>query len=432
VLKFSIREVSSWKKANAAITVEQTARVNADNALAQQIQNITAGNYTGAKTYRQDTQPANPGVGDIWLKPVAGKSDEMRRYSGSAWELIPLAEAPDLTAINARITAEETARASADSALASRTSTLETNYTAVNNKDDANAAGLSQANARIATEEQTRTSQFQSLAARTTGVETSVNGLNAKVSTNETSINGILAKYHIKVDANGRVAGIELLSGAGGSEFNVLVDAFRVFNPATGANEPVFEIRDGGVFIKQAFVGSIQVDGVTIDTNDQGALTIKQHGVTTNLLAQNAAVRPYTFFAQGNWVIPTKNAWLTAQIGGQTAQMAVSNPGDGGGFFEIVAIILATNGGSDSDNMGFRIKRSDGVYLPQQYTNVHVDGRGSANQPTTLHFFDEGVPAGAQLTYTLEAISNDNSPVRSITLLGKMFKNASSLPAARM
>jgi len=103
----------------AAITSEQTARANADTALATSINNVSAVATSKNKTYRQASAPTNVPAGtlvsgDLWFD--SDDSNKPYRWSGSAW----VATDDARIGVNAAaISAEQTARANADGALAS-------------------------------------------------------------------------------------------------------------------------------------------------------------------------------------------------------------------------------------------------------------------------------------------------------------------------
>lgn len=430
------RRVSNERATRAAITNESTVRADADNALAQQIQQIIATGGEGAQTFFQPNAPANPEPGWLWFQDTGpGVPDNIFRWDGITWVRIDTAQQNDISALQAQISDESLARVVGDAALASRATTLEAVSVAQGNAIDDNADELVVTNARINTEAQARVQGDNALALRSSNIETSVGGLTARVVTTEESIDGIEARYTVVVNAQGRIAGISLVAGGDASLFDILADAMRVFNPITGTDEPVFIVQNGRVFIREAFIpllgtSSLKIDDVVLDTNAEGELTIRQQGITTSLLAQNAAVRPYTFFGQGSWTVNPRNTWIAAQIAGRTAQLTIINPPTATGFLEIVLVFGASNAGNSADAMGFRIQRSDGVFLPQVYTNCEIAETFGRNDMRTLHFFDEGVPAGQTLTYTLQVTSDDGSFVRSITLLGKLFKNASAAVGA--
>ena len=211
-LNFSIEGVS------ARVTNETSARVSADNALAQQIQQLVVSGSSAITTYAQTTAPSPANIGDIWFD--TDDNNKVYRYSGSAWVAVDdlrtvantaaisteqtvrlnadNALASSITSLTslvntnqstlqANITSEATTRATADSALATRTSTLESTVTSAT---DGNTA----LKARIATEETTRATADSALATRTSTLESTVTSatdgntaLKSRIATEETA-----------------------------------------------------------------------------------------------------------------------------------------------------------------------------------------------------------------------------------------------------
>lgn len=105
----------------AAIQTEQTARADADSSLSSQITTVAATANAKNKTYSQPAAPTTGMVvGDLWFD--TDDSNKPYRYSGAAWTAIT---DPRIASNTAAITSEATARADADSALATRLDTLQ-------------------------------------------------------------------------------------------------------------------------------------------------------------------------------------------------------------------------------------------------------------------------------------------------------------------
>lgn len=102
--------------------------------------------------------------------------------------------ASEIATTNVRIGNEETARANADSALGSRTNTLESNYGTVRNNLDAwnndRYQDYLRVNSRVATEETTRANAVSALATRTTTLEASTTSAGNLVPNSELLNNG--------------------------------------------------------------------------------------------------------------------------------------------------------------------------------------------------------------------------------------------------
>jgi predicted phage tail protein len=104
----------------AAIVTEQTARADADTALAGTISTVSAVANSKNKTFSQTTAPASGMIsGDIWFD--TDDNNKSYRYSGSAWVA---ADDARIAANTAAISTEATTRASADTALSSSITTL--------------------------------------------------------------------------------------------------------------------------------------------------------------------------------------------------------------------------------------------------------------------------------------------------------------------
>ena len=89
------------------------------------------------------------------------------------------------------------------------------------------------------------------------------------------------ARWGVQVDANGRVAGIQLNSdNTGTSQFTVLAEAFKVYNVSTGLNDPVFVVASGVVSPKNLQIIGSSGD-VLLQCNTNGVdVRLYQPGMT--------------------------------------------------------------------------------------------------------------------------------------------------------
>lgn len=235
---------SNYTTLNSAITTEQTTRANADTALSSSISSVSAIASSKNVTYRQSTAPTSPVAGDVWYDTSA--ENLSKRWNGSLWETVQDLRIGTNTAA---ITAEQTARANADTALATSitnlTSTVNNNYTTLNSA--------------ITTESSTRASADTTLSNQITTLQSTVttnnNTLTAAISTEASTRasvdGGLLAQYTVKVDVNGRVAGFGLASTTSGgtptSSFIVIADKFAIVKPADTGGTPVVPFVVGTV-----------------------------------------------------------------------------------------------------------------------------------------------------------------------------------------
>jgi hypothetical protein len=164
---------------SARVTNETSARVSADNALAQQIQQLIVSGSSAVMTYAQTTAPSPANIGDIWFD--TDDNNKVYRYSGSAWVAVD-----DLRTVanTAAISTEQTVRLNADNALASSITSL----TSLVNTSDATLQ------ANINSETTTRATADTALASRATTLEATVYSatdgnsvLKSRIATEETA-----------------------------------------------------------------------------------------------------------------------------------------------------------------------------------------------------------------------------------------------------
>jgi hypothetical protein len=116
-------------------------------------------------------------------------------------------------------------------------------------------AALIDANSALISSEQTaRADADSAIASDVTSLTTTVGDNTASITAASSSIDGIEAKYGVEIDINGSISGFQLLSGAGlPSAFNVRADQFNLFNSSG--------IYGGTPF--SVFTSSRTIDGVT-------------------------------------------------------------------------------------------------------------------------------------------------------------------------
>jgi hypothetical protein len=139
-------------------------------------------------------------------------------------------------------------------------------------------AGNAATSAQLQAESTTRASADSALSASINTLSTTVGSNTAAIQTNVSSINGVEAKYSVKVDNNGHVSGFGLIStannGAVTSSFIVAADRFAIAKPynsgasvATRYPFKVFttatvvngETIPAGVYIDDAFIHNAQI-----------------------------------------------------------------------------------------------------------------------------------------------------------------------------
>ena len=246
--------------ASAAITAEATARANADGALASSISAVTAayqladGNLTSAINNEASARSSADGALTTQINSVS-----------SAYAAADLA-------LQTSITNEANARVSADGVLATSISNVQAGYQAADTT--LGAAISSEATARVNAD--------GALSSQISSVSSTVNGNSASITTLQSSVNGLQAKYVLTVNANGRIAGIELASGAGQlATVSILADKFIIVHPS--ANGTTIQAFITGIVNGIASIGingNLIVDG-TISATKIIASTIS--AISANL-----------------------------------------------------------------------------------------------------------------------------------------------------
>jgi len=206
---------------------------------------------------------------------------------------------------------------------AEATSIAQSEITSSLASEDAGTIGAS-----INTLEATKVTAEGALAAVNTEIGAEYDGLSGLVAVTgeaKAGVDGIEAKYGVSIDNNGNASGFQLLSGVGGSAFNVRADQFAVWDVDGNGGAAPFTVFtssrtiDGvvypaGTYIENAIIdeaaiinGSItnakikelsadkitvgtlsadriSIDGLTLDTNASGELIVAESGITrTNL-----------------------------------------------------------------------------------------------------------------------------------------------------
>lgn len=277
----------------AAIQSEEQARINADGVLTSSVNSLGSrmGSAESAIVNEQNARAVGDAAeaaarqalaarvttaeGDINTVEAAVLTEQTARANGdnalssslTALTARVTSAEGDITTARADILSEQTARANGDSANATAINGLLTRMTAAE-------GDITIAEAAIVTEQNARVSGDNALASNISVLSTSLNGNIASVSTLQSSVNGLQARYGVSLDVNGYVTGfVQNNDGATGS-FVVLADRFAIVTPGNSPQVP-FEVAGGVVRIKEANIGSLNVEKL-----NSGALnaTITQNG----------------------------------------------------------------------------------------------------------------------------------------------------------
>ena len=170
--------------------------------------------------------------------------------SQSLMSRIALIDGPEWAngTVAARIKAEADARVNGDSAEAYQRSLLQATVTANNNALNGRADTL---NAAILNEQTARANADSAISQQVTTLQTNVNGQISSVQQTMTAQGNTLgqlsAQWTVKVDVNGRVAGVGLASDGNVSMFTILADRLAVLIPGANGGTPQVPFVIGNV-----------------------------------------------------------------------------------------------------------------------------------------------------------------------------------------
>lgn len=243
--------------AQTAIVTEQTVRATEDEAMASDIQIL----YSGL----EDNQAAI-------LNEQTARANELEALATTVSGL-----STQYQNTLAAVQTEQTARVDGDAALANSITSLQTQL-----GTDISALNSSISSIQTSLDGKASASQLNTLS-------TTVAGQTATIQQNSTSIDGILAKYTVKIDNNGYITGYGLLSsnnnGVPSSSFVIRADSFALVMPGYGDYTP-FAIGPAGVsFTGNTAWSNVTGSGKPADNATVGAdATNLKVGVSANLL----------------------------------------------------------------------------------------------------------------------------------------------------
>jgi hypothetical protein len=335
-LATSISTVAATAASNtAAISAEQTARADGDTALASSIATVSAVASSKNKHFAQTTAPTSGmSLNDTWEDTDDG--NKQYRYDGTSWVA---ADDARIAQNVAAISTETSARATADSALASALTTL--------------SASVGGNTAAIATE--------------------------ASVRASETGHLGAL--WTMRMSVGNIVGGIGVAGTSGGTAGSTIDLAFRVnkfyITPPEGVSDtPAATFyyqststtvngvtRPAGLYVSDAFIGNgvignAQIGNLAVDNAKISSMSVDK------LLAGSLAVGQYV---RSTSYVPATSGWAinsdgTAEFNNVTVRGSVYASAGFIGGIAIAADSISSsnwNGSTGPSGAGFRIA-SDG------------------------------------------------------------------------
>lgn len=128
---------------------------------------------------------------------------------------------------------------------------------------------IGQNTANITSQGSTLVTLDQSLSSYKTSNNAEVAGIKSSVTTVQQSIattNGkVSSMYGLRVDANGKVAGMTLNANNNSTSIDFLADTFRIASSTTGTPTTCFETRGGQVMMRNALIGNLTASQINAD-----------------------------------------------------------------------------------------------------------------------------------------------------------------------
>lgn len=351
---------------NARIAEESGARALADNAMSARVSVTEDGIQANAQQI-------------VYLASLIDDISGGGEYGAEAF-----------MALEARVTDVEgvvETQTSSITALESRISDAELELAGLSGDIDAWATAISQMQTTVTEHGNT----LSALSSQTTQIATTVGEHTTAIEQNALSIDGIEGEYTIKIDANGKVAGIGLVNGPTGSEFAIRADKFYIVYPE----------GDGSVSIIPFIIGMVNgTSTVGID----GALV-----VDGTILARMIAANQIT----AEHINVVNLAAISADLGSITAgQINI-----GSGVFRVYSTGQAYFGNCDLQSTnyqagvsGWRLTRTGQLFLTNlQCVAAQNIADGAVTGPKIGEAAVTTLKIGAnQVTVPVYAYSNAN------------------------
>jgi len=191
----------------------------------------------------------------------------------------------EVSANNSAVSGLETRVTNAEGEITTNSSQITSLQSDLSNAESGisgNATAISGLDTRVTNTE----GQISSQASQINSLSTTVGNNTTTVSQVSQSVDGIEGRYGVEIDNNGNITGYQLLSGYGGSAFNVRADQFAVFdiNGNNGGNPfTIFtydRVVDGQVFPAGTYVQNAYIDKASIVEASIDTLELAGNSVT--------------------------------------------------------------------------------------------------------------------------------------------------------
>ena len=265
---------------------------------------INAGGASSTELIKATSAPSTRANGDalqaqdLWADTDDNNQIYVRNAANNGWD-----KARDSTlvtlynSLSSTVTTQGTNLATAQSDIVTLTTDTSANATAITTLTATTGTNA----AAISAEQTARSNADTALAADIATVSATAGDNTSSITTNTTAVAGIngnaSAGYVLKLNANGKVAqmvlGSNASSGSGASSIvSFLADTFKIDNDAGSSVSP-FIVSGGTVLINNARINELEatklkLDGVTITSDSNGNLIIKNDGVSSAQMGTRA------------------------------------------------------------------------------------------------------------------------------------------------
>lgn len=165
-------------------------------------------------------------------------------------------------------------------AIVSNQETIVTDISAEASRIDVLTANLGENTAAITNEATARATADGALATSIDTLSTTVGENTASISTQQTTIDGLNARYTLALNVNGHITGYTAENDGVTGSFTIVADEFAIVDPNGGAPITPFQIVNGQVIITSAQIGTLSVDNLidgslTADVGLDGDITVE-------------------------------------------------------------------------------------------------------------------------------------------------------------
>jgi hypothetical protein len=379
-LRSDLSGVSAIGNANAVATTALTTRVSAaEGTLISQAEDITS--ISSGLTNAQNDLSINASAISALTTRVSAAEGTITSQSTSITSLNS-----SLGTTNVNVTANANATSSLGTRVAAAEgsiSSISTSVTSLNNalgSTNTNVAANAGATTALGSRVSSAEGNITSISSSITSLNTTVGSNSSSITSQQTSINGIAARYGVTIDVNGNMSGFELLGTGATSAFRIRADQFLIVDPASPAGSPQSAWLSvvGGVTTLQ----NLTVNGNLLVTGTVGTGQLAANSATFAPNAVDGSTRNYSGVA--SHLVQTLATFTSA---GYAAEFLADIKYAGGGIAPTVTLKL------------------NGVVLTTVLsfggTNLIVVGGNtvSGNNSLTLHFNSAtNEPSGGEFT----------------------------------